>query len=81
MDARQRITGHNVEDAVLDSWRKGFNRIHYYGDTLYVHNEVHYPSDRQIASLIQLALHNDFNKIVFDKGDNEKVLWTRDDMI
>jgi hypothetical protein len=81
MDARKRIVGMGVKDAVMSAFQKRYNRIHYYGDTIYVHNEVTFPSEKQVNYLIQLALHNEFEKIVYDGGNVEKILWTLHDVV
>ena len=81
MDARKKFVGMRSKDAVLDAFKKGYNRIHHYSTTLYAHNEIYPLNDVQKNALIQLALHNDFDKLIFDAGEENYVIWSRNDVM
>lgn len=61
--------------AVSALFMKGWMRVTYYGDTLYLSNDFRPPNYRQKKSAKDFALESGrFTKVVFDSGDDEKEL-------
>ncbi len=69
-------------DPMMELWKKGYLRVTYmYDGSLLVNNEVHPPNERQMAALKNLAIEGEHTKITWDKGDDEKILWTYQDTL
>jgi len=67
-------SNHNAQ--IDQMWKKGWFRINYYGTTLYAHNETMPLNQIQTKELIDSAIENHMEKVVWDSGNDEKVLWT-----
>jgi hypothetical protein len=61
-----------------DMWQKGWFRINYLGDKIYANNEKLFINDRQKKALIDAAIENNMNYIVYDSGEDEKIIWSKD---
>jgi len=81
VDAGKNIVPVNSNDPVMDAWKRGYNRIHYYGNTLYVNNEIRSPSTIQIRHLIQLAKENNFEEVEYDGGETSYIIWSINDTL
>lgn len=69
-------------DPIQELWKKGFLRVTYmYDGSLIVNNEIHRPNERQMAELKNIAAEGEHTKITWDKGDDEKILWTYQDTL
>jgi len=68
-------------DYIMNRWKAGWNRIHYAGDSLYCHNEVMPPNERQKRKLIDLAQEIGVNEIVYDGGEDSKIIWSIYDVL
>jgi hypothetical protein len=72
-------------DHTLMLWRQGWQRITYmvFGDlsTLFAHNEFQPPNEKQKAKLIELALELGLNKVEWDGGEKDRILWTINDTL
>jgi hypothetical protein len=73
----------NKDDHTLDMWKMGWNRITFIAHTLYVHNEVRRPSDKQKSALIDLAIRAGLREVSYEglEGVNNVILWSKDDVL
>jgi len=73
----------NKDDHTLEIWKKGWNRITFIAHTLYVHNEVRRPSDKQKSALIDLAIRAGLGEVSYEgpEGVNNVILWSKDDVL
>jgi len=78
---KNKIVLPTIKDPIMEAWKRGYNRIHYYGKDLYVHNEVHSPNVDQVRKLIRLAMDSEVERIIYDSGNNEKILWSIHDTL
>lgn len=62
-------------------WEKGWARIIYFADKVYAHNEKMPLNFKQKNSLIDAAIENNMNHVVYDSGDNETIIWSELDKI
>ena len=69
------------DDHIFELWKKHWNRIWYSGGTLYCHNEVEPPTDKQRVKLIDLAMRIDAVDVVYDYGEDSKILWSIHDVL
>ena len=66
----------------MDLWNRGYLRVTWmYDGTLMAHNEVKFPTEKQLSVLKDMAIEGDHEKIVFDGGDKEKILWSQFDTL
>ena len=80
--ARKLSPGPAKHDAIMDLWKKGYLRVTYmYDGSLLVNNEVMMPNDIQMRQLMRIAADGEHDKIVYDSGDNEKILWSVHDTL
>jgi hypothetical protein len=80
--ARKISPGPSSHDAMMDLWKKSYLRVTYmYDGSLLVHNEVMMPNDIQMKQLMKIAAEGEHDKIVFDSGDNERILWSVNDTL
>lgn len=75
-----KFTG-DVKDPIMTAWQKGYFRITFMGSILIAHNEVMVPNDKQKASLINLAVETDAEKIEYDGGENQSIIWSIHDTL
>jgi hypothetical protein len=84
-DAFKHLGGpHSVSgtaDHILMLWRRGWQRITYMTPTLFAHNEFQPPNEKQKVKLIELALELGLNKVEWDGGEKERILWTINDTL
>ena len=80
--------GRNDENSVKILWKQGWNRITSDAFTLFVHNEIQPPNDKQKTKLIELAIKFNLNEIVYVarsewSGHREKikVIWSKNDVL
>lgn len=69
------------KNAVQNIYEKGWMRVYYYSKSLYVSNSSQPPNSRQRSELIDLALENGFNEVIWDSEENEKVIWSKEDQL
>jgi hypothetical protein len=69
------------KNAVENIYKKGWVRVYYYSKTIYASNADNPPNARQRKELIDLALENGFNEVIWDSEENEKVIWSREDRL
>ena len=62
-------------------WAEGWFRIIYANNKLYAHNEKMMPNERQKSALIDGAIENHFSHVVYDSGDDERVIWSEFDQL
>lgn len=62
-------------------WQKGWARIIYFADKIYAHNEKMPINSNQKKALIDAAIENHMNYVVYDSGDDEKIIWSEFDKI
>lgn len=72
----QNITGNIL--GYNDFFKKGYLRITYMGKILYANNPFKTPNDKQKRNLIDLAIFNDMDEIIFDNDKNDFSLWKRE---
>lgn len=82
-DAFKYVGGDPKADHTVILWKKGWQRIAYSPSLLiiYAHNEFYPPSDTQIEKLIELAKKRDFQKVEWDGGKKNKILWSIHDAL
>lgn len=69
-------------DALMLLWKKGYIRVTYmYDGSLIANNEVLPPNDIQKRILIKLAQDGNHEKVVYDRGDKDFILWTINDTL
>jgi len=69
-------------DAMNILWKKGWQRITYYGGgALYCHNDFKAPNNVQKRNVIDLAMEYGFTKAIYDGGKKTELLWSRDDVL
>ncbi len=82
LDALKHVGGDPKDDNVVILWKRGWQRIFYYGTDLNVHNEFYQPNDKQKVRLIELAIQLGFEKVEWDGGDKgDKILWSVHDVL
>ena len=62
-------------------WAEGWLRVIFANNMLYAHNEVSFPNSKQKAALKNAAIENHFSHVIYDSGDDEKVIWSEYDQI
>lgn len=68
----------NSIDAKDDLFRKGWMRVTFLNDIIYINNPKVIPNREQNQELIDLAIiRGNINKIIHDNDNYEKVLWTK----
>jgi hypothetical protein len=80
-DALIYARGDAKDDNIANLWRKGWQRITYYGRAIYANNEFHLPNDIQTRKLIELAMRMEFEKVEWDGGEKTKILWSVHDIL
>ena len=77
-----KITG-GASNAESILWKKGWQRITYYGrGTLYAENHHMPPNEFQRAKLIDLVKELNFNELKYDNGKNrDTILWSKEDFL
>jgi GH24 family phage-related lysozyme (muramidase) len=78
-DAKQFMD--EIGDAIMAAWKAGYVRVINSGDSIYAHNEVMPPNERQKRALIDLAKETDSTDVKYDYGDDYKVLWSIHDVL
>jgi hypothetical protein len=63
------------ENYMENMFQKNWLRLNYYGNSVYAHNSIKCPNEKQMRELKSLAIENNVEKIVWDSEENEKVLW------
>lgn len=71
-------TGLNWPDSINKMFKERWQRITFSGQDVYVHNSIHPPTDFQIKKLKDLAIENEYNRIIYDNEDTNKVIWDID---
>ena len=71
------------DDHILELWKLGWQRItnSNWMKSIYSHNEKMPPNSRQLKSLKDLAIELNADKVEWDSGNNEKVLWSSHDAL
>lgn len=68
--------GYSMEEL----YEAGWMRITFIADTLYVTNDEQFPNYRQQEAVIDLAITSRrFNQVVYDNGERERILWSKDE--
>lgn len=80
-DAWQMIGKPENTDSVNELWKKGWNRIWYNPHTLFCHNELMPPNEKQKTALINLAQLLEKQEVEFDAGEGSKILWSIHDTL
>ncbi len=61
--------------AVAALFKKGWMRVTYYGNSLYLSNDFRQPNHRQTRAARDFALESGrFSKVMFDSGEDEREL-------
>jgi hypothetical protein len=68
-------------DYVMEFWKRGWNRIWHNHHTLFCHNEVQFPNEKQKAALIELAMNLNLQEVEYDGGEDSKILWSIHDIL
>ena len=83
-ESAEKITGQKTIDAVMNLWKKGWQRIRYSYNkkALFCHNEFIPPNDKQKEELINLAMEGDFGELIYE-GENIKgtVIWSKENTL
>lgn len=61
--------------------KKGWHRVVYVSHVLISNNEFVSPNPKQLSALKQLAWNAGFEKLIWDSGEDEKILWTQNDIL
>ena len=59
-------------------FKAGWQRMTYFGNDIYIHNFLLPPNKKQLKSVIDFAIENNFQRIIRDNEDDERVLWRSD---
>ena len=72
----------NSKDPIMEMWKLGYQRVTYmYDGSLLVNNELKFPTRQQLNILIDIAYDGNHDRIVYDSGENEKIIWTINDIL
>lgn len=63
-------------DTVNELWKRGWNRIWFNVHTLFCHNELMPPNEKQKTALIELAMALGLQEVEFDAGEGSQILWS-----
>lgn len=69
----QEITGNVL--GYNEFFKKGYLRITYMGKILYANNPFKIPNEKQKRNLIDLAIFNNMDEIIFDNDKDDFSLW------
>lgn len=69
-------------DHIMGLWKLGWQRITSIRPTgIYANNEVMAPNNVQKKALIDLAIELNYQKVEWDGGDKDAILWTSHDTL
>ena len=71
----------NIGKTIDQMWAEGWMRVIFANNMLYAHNEKIAPNSKQIAALKNAAIENNFTHVVYDSGNDEKVIWSEYDQM
>jgi hypothetical protein len=68
-------------NAVHSLMKLGWMRITYENTLLYANNGFKPLNSNQKKQLVDLAIENNIQKVVFDNDENERVIWSNEDQM
>lgn len=71
-------TGLQWPDSINKMFHEKWQRITFYGQDVYMHNPINAPTSFQIKKLKDLAIENEYNRIIYDNEDADKIIWDID---
>lgn len=69
------ITKEKYPKSMHMMFKNGWQRLTFFGKDLYAHNFLQPPNQKQKKELIDFSLENDFERIIYDNENQDKVLW------
>ena len=70
-----KITSLSYPECNIFLFNKGWQRITFYSKDLYANNNIKPPNQKQKKELIDLAITNNFERIIYDNENIDKVIW------
>lgn len=69
-----------VDNPLITLMRNGWQRVSWVSHVLFAHNDFKLPNIKQIKKLKELAYVSNFEKLEWDGGERNRVLWTQNDI-
>lgn len=70
----------SIRNVMDDMYHLKWQRVYYSNKELYSNNELYGPNFKQKAALIDLAIIEKFDRVLYDNGDANFVIWINPDL-